>query len=185
MGLNPAPITLTFLQAPLRSRTVRFPQSGSDLGFPSRILPVATKLKCWRTYTPSALVYPQTRPRFEGRLLSALRPSRPPWDRQVPRAPSPHLGVTSMREISHTSWQSVTPASSLLRTHAPNLCPAPASGCPSCERSLQVAASPCCAKALPGVVSANPSLRAWTPTPAAPVVHVPVTSHETTAFPEL
>jgi hypothetical protein len=28
-------------------------------------------------------------------------------------------------------------------------------------------------------------LRAWTPTPAAPVVRVPVTSHETTAFPEL
>jgi len=105
--------------------------------------------------------------------------------RQVSRAPSPHLGVTSMREASCASSQGVTPASSLLRTHAPNLGPALASGCPSCKRSLQVAASPCWAKALPGVVSANLSLRAWTPTPVAPVVQVPVTSHETTAFSEL
>jgi len=51
-------------------------------------------------------------------------------------------------------------------------------------RSLQVAVSPCWVKDLPDVISAILSLRAWTHTPAAFVVHLPVSSHETTAFPE-
>ena len=34
-------------------------------------------------------------------------------------------------------------------------------------------------------MSANLSLRAWTPTPAALVVHLPVSSHKTSAFPAL
>jgi len=58
-------------------------------------------------------------------------------------------------------------------------------GKPSCTRSLQVAVSPCWESDLPGVVSANLSSRAWTPTPAALVVHLPVSSHKTTAFPTL
>jgi hypothetical protein len=36
---------------------------------------------------------------------------------------------------------------------------------------------------LPDVISAHLSLRAWTPTPAALAVHVPVTSRTTAAFP--
>src|SRR3990170_1917095 len=32
MGLNPSPMITTFPQASLRSRTVGFPESGSDLG---------------------------------------------------------------------------------------------------------------------------------------------------------
>ena len=39
MGLCSAPIVATFPQAPLRSRTVGFPQSGSDLGFSSGAFP--------------------------------------------------------------------------------------------------------------------------------------------------
>jgi hypothetical protein len=58
-------------------------------------------------------------------------------------------------------------------------------GKPSYTRSLQVAVSPCWESDLPGVISANLSSRAWTPTPAAPVVHLPVSSHRTTAFPTL
>ena len=50
-------------------------------------------------------------------------------------------------------------------------------------RSVQVAVSPCWEKDLPDVISAHLSLRAWTPTPAARVVHVPVSSHTTSAFP--
>ena len=38
---------------------------------------------------------------------------------------------------------------------------------------------------VPDVISANLSLDAWTPTPAALVVHVPVSSHKTSAFPTL
>jgi hypothetical protein len=56
---------------------------------------------------------------------------------------------------------------------------------PSACGSLQVVTSPCWTLALPGVISANLSLRAWTPTPAAPVVHTPVSSHRTSAFPTL
>ncbi len=58
-------------------------------------------------------------------------------------------------------------------------------GKPSGTRSLQVAVSPCWESDLPGVISANLSSRAWTPTPAALVVHSPVSSHKTTAFPTL
>ena len=36
----------TFPEAPLRSRKVGFPESGSDLGFPSQAFPLARKLKC-------------------------------------------------------------------------------------------------------------------------------------------
>jgi hypothetical protein len=90
-GLNPAPMTLTFLQAPLRSRTVGFPQSGSDLGFPLRAFPVEAMLKCWHTYTPLTLVYPQTRPRFEGRFLSVQSPRDHPGTAKRPEPLCPML----------------------------------------------------------------------------------------------
>src|SRR6266581_469308 len=40
----------TFPEAPLRSRTIGFPESGSDLGFPSQAFPLARRLKHWRAY---------------------------------------------------------------------------------------------------------------------------------------
>jgi hypothetical protein len=48
---------------------------------------------------------------------------------------------------------------------------------------MQVAVSPCWEEDLPDVISAHPSLRAWTPTPAARGVHLPVSSSTTSAFP--
>ena len=51
------------------------------------------------------------------------------------------------------------------------------------HRSVQVAVSPCWEKDLPDVVSAHLSLRAWTPTPVALEVLVPVSSPTTSAFP--
>ena len=48
---------------------------------------------------------------------------------------------------------------------------------------MQVAVSPCWEEDLPDVISANLSPRAWTPTPAALVVHMLVSSHKTSAFP--
>jgi hypothetical protein len=62
-------------------------------------------------------------------------------------------------------------------------CPPCGFGIASHTGSLQVAVSPCWAQALPVVISANPSLRVWTSTPAAPRVHVPVTSPRSLAFP--
>ena len=77
----------------------------------------------------------------------------------------------------------ITPPSSLLRAHAPVLNPPAASGVPSVSGSMQVAVSPCWEEDLPDVISAHPSLRAWTPTPAALEVPVPVSSLTTSAFP--
>jgi hypothetical protein len=57
-------------------------------------------------------------------------------------------------------------------------------GFPSYVRSLQVAASPCCAVVLPDVISANLSSRARTPTPAASKVHSLVSSLRALAFPD-
>ena len=107
----------------------------------------------------------------------------PHWDRQVPRAPLPPVGVTAGWEMSCISSAGVTPPSSLIRAHAPDHCPPPASGFASCEGSLQVAASPCCATVLPDAISADLSVRVWTPTPVAPRVLAPVSSPRTLAFP--
>jgi hypothetical protein len=104
------------------------------------------------------------------------------WSGQVPRAPLHEQGVTSLVVVSRTTSAGVPPPSSLLWTHAPVLHPPVTFGLPSDSGSMQVAASPCWEEDLPGVHSANLSLRAWTPTPAALVVHVPVSSHKTTAF---
>ena len=82
-----------------------------------------------------------------------------------------------------TTSAGVTPPSSLLRTHAPVLNPPRASVRPLDTRSVQVAVSPCGEEDLPDVIAAHPSLRAWTPTPAALEVHVPVSSLKTAAFP--
>ena len=55
--------------------------------------------------------------------MPRLRVRAPTWDRQVPRAPLPRVGVTAARETSCASWKSVTPSSSLVRAHAPDLLP--------------------------------------------------------------
>jgi hypothetical protein len=107
------------------------------------------------------------------------------WNHQVPRAPSHVQGVTSHVVASRTTSAGVTPPSSLPQAHAPVLYPLAASVSPLHGGSLPVAVSPGWEKDLPDVSSANLSLRAWTPTPAALVVHLPVPSHKTTAFPTL
>ena len=51
----------TFPEAPLRSRTVGFPESGSGLGsarhFSGRAFPHGAKLRCWRTLRPNAVEF--------------------------------------------------------------------------------------------------------------------------------
>src|SRR5215471_2813304 len=59
----------------------------------------------------------------------------------------------------------------------------PPSAYASCEESLQVATSPCCRPDHPDVISANPSLVAWTPVTAVREVRVPVSSSTSSAFP--
>ena len=61
--------------------------------------------------------------------------------------------------------ESITSPSSLLPAHAPNQNPPNASGLTLNIRSLQVATSPCWELAFPDVISADPSVDAWLPTP--------------------
>jgi hypothetical protein len=101
----------------------------------------------------------------------------------VPRAPLHEQGVTSLVVVSQTASTGITLLSLLVRAHAPILNPPRAAVLPSNTRSVQVAVSPCWEEDLPDVVSAHLSLRAWTPTPVALEVPVPVSSPKTAAFP--
>ena len=88
---------------------------------------------------------------------------------QVPRVSLPDVGVTSIRETCTASSEDITPRSSLLRTHASIPCGSPLLRLlASFEKSAQVATSPCCYRDSPDVISANPSLDAWSRTPAGP-----------------
>ena len=55
--------------------------------------------------------------------MPRLSVREPPWDRQVPRAPLPRVGVTAARKACAAFWKGVTPSSSLIRAHAPDLLP--------------------------------------------------------------
>ena len=183
MGLSPAPVAATFPQAPLRSRKAGFPRSGSDLGFPSWAFPDSRRSLSTDIHTPHPRWFTHDLVPASKAGLSRLRVRGPPWDRQAPRAPSLHAGVTVMQKTSCVSSQNITSTSSLLRAHAPDRCPPVALGSASGSRSLQVAVSPCCATVLPDVISADPSIRVWTLAPVAPKVQFPVSSFRALAFP--
>jgi hypothetical protein len=110
----------TFPEAPLRSRTVGFPESGSDLDSPPRAFPPMRRLKRWRAYAPvtDGLPTPYLRraePAIPRHCVRApLRRRRC----QVPRAPLPAAGVTYDGAMSSTASKAVTPSSSLIWAHA-------------------------------------------------------------------
>ncbi len=113
----------TFLDAPLKSRTARFPGSGSKHRLSSVGLP-----KAWRglnagSCTPPPLpVCPQPRllePSSAWVPVLSSRPPRRPRRPPMSRAPSPNSGVTSVGETFTVSWERVTPPSSLILAHAP------------------------------------------------------------------
>ena len=72
--LRRAQLASTFPQAPLRSRTVGFPEYGSDPGFPLTAFLNMRKLKRWLTYTHSSSVCPQARPRRQVPPTHAVDP---------------------------------------------------------------------------------------------------------------
>ena len=81
--------------------------------------------------------------------------------------------------------RSVTSSSSLLRPDVPVLLPPVRYAWWLADRSVPFGPSTAGHQDLPDVISANLSLDAWTPTPAVSVVHVPIPSHRTSAFPPL
>jgi hypothetical protein len=154
---------------------------------PLTAFPTCPRLKRSPTSTPihavccqarhSAPLTPVTRPYLSGRGVLLCPPCT-----ESPFAPSRHY--LSRSSVNRCLGQHY-PA--LLVTQGSCAGPTPSRRLrfPSACGSLQVAASPRWTLALPDVISANLSLRVWTPTPAAPVVHIPVSSHKTTAFPAL
>ena len=104
---------------------------------------------------------------------------------QVDIAPNRVLTAARPPEDTRANWEKGVNAPYTLRAHAPDQKAPLGFGSPYSERSLQVVVTPCCQMAFPDVISANLSLRARTPTPAALVVHLPVSSHKISAFPEI
>lgn len=101
----------------------------------------------------------------------------------MPRAPVHDRGVTSLIVVSGPTSAGVTlrhRSYGLMRQSS--TLPLPTVS-PLVNGSVPVAVSPGWEEDLPDVLSAYLSLRAWTPTPAARVVHLPVSSHTTAAFP--
>ena len=112
-------------QAPLRSRTVGFPESGSDLGSAriSRepVFPGRRRLKRWHASTPGRHGWPAPSPRTQVDRCTRLgvRNGLGRRGRRVPRAPLPGAGVTHAGAVSGTASGDVTPPSKLIRAHAP------------------------------------------------------------------
>ena len=123
---------------------------------------------------------------FHGRSI-VPRPymSEYSWSCQVPKVSLHEQGVPSLIVVP-----GITSAGVPLRRRSYGLMrqsstlPLPTVS-PLVNGSVPVAVSPGWEEDLPDVISASLSLRAWTPTPAARVVLVPVSSHTTAAFPAL
>ena len=194
---TPEAVLVTVLKAALRSRTVGFPESGSDLGSAHHLSEDRPAQRGGSLsadpHTPLAPVVclpprredqDATQVVGDGRWvvhrpigfpsgLDVRHHDRPPdgrLDQAIPVMSShgpgslatqcpgllcppgvlPRVGATS-----RVASEGITPPSSLLRAHAPDQNPPPASDPSLCTRSLQVAVSPCWEMALPDVISAT------------------------------
>jgi hypothetical protein len=123
---------ITFPQAPLRSRTVGSPESGSDLGFSSDGLPKAAEAQMLVHIHPAPFRFArQTRSDNRLRIHRCARPCvriAPAAD--PPSAQSPFArdkALPSPVRVSRTPSAGITLPSSLLRAHAPVLPPPRAS----------------------------------------------------------
>jgi hypothetical protein len=116
---------ITFPQAPLRSRTVGFPQSGSDLGLIPRESAQRERSSSTDSHTSlPTLVYPRICP------LTVLRPYTSGTEGTT-KCPEPLCPIKELPiMVGHPSVPSegITPPSSLIRAHAPVLNPPTASG---------------------------------------------------------
>jgi hypothetical protein len=169
-------------RAPLRSRTVGFPESGSGLGsarhFPEAGLPRPSKAQAmarvhprcpWFTCPLAPIPGPPQAPSTE----SGCGPSR--QSRRVPRAPLPGGGVTRARAVSGTASGDVTPLQSSYGPMRQSHHLSPPLGT-SCFESSQVAAIPCWSWDLPDII---PGILAEATGPIprrVPRVHSPISS---------
>jgi hypothetical protein len=108
----PSSAMATSLQAPLRSRTVGFPESGSDLGSPThRAFPIVVELKCSvHVHAPIHWFAMRARSCWEDGLSSALCP-RTILERPSAQSPFAQRRFRSVGEMSCTSSKGITPSS--------------------------------------------------------------------------
>jgi hypothetical protein len=180
----------TFPKAPLRSRTVGFPESGSGLGssryFSGRAFLHDAKLRCWRTLRPDAMEFaPSLRhntgpaePSSESGCVPIVMATECPEplcpERVLPalrRPPKPPGGALPPRRRSYGLMRQTIPL------------PAPPVR-PLCTGSLQDLASPCWKMALPDIISA---ILVWVlgPLPRrAPRLHTSASSPRTPVSPQ-
>ena len=172
---------LTFPQASLRSRAAGLPRLGSDLGIALQAFPTGVKLKCWHTYTPPLLVC------FAGWSLWWLIPVSQLTDpvtakRPEPLCPIPALPSWGRRLAPSRKALPFLPRSYWLMRQASTLLPI--SGFALIRKVFAGCCQPLLRQGSSQRYLCRPSLRAGTPTPAAPKVLSPVSSPGTLAFPE-
>src|SRR5262249_19230054 len=106
----PSSAIATFPQAPLRSRMVGFPESGSDLGDAHKTFPMSAEFKCsvhMRSATPTVCLVGWFT--LRGSVYSRLCVREPSWNRQVPRAPLPEKTLYRLSERCRASPQRALP----------------------------------------------------------------------------
>jgi len=177
----------TILKASLRSRTVGFPESGSDLGCPPQACPAAEERKRQRACAPAlaglpagSSRLPETRPNPARCPVAVRRPGPPSAQGSFARFGRNPLRRDVQRLVGGRYPTLIAPTSPCARPTASRRLRLPSHG-----GSSQVVAAPCCQWVLPGVISAIP---AWVlgPLPrGAPSVHLPVTSRRASASPYL
>ena len=146
----------------------------------------AVWLKRRRAYTPSADGLHPGSPTRRNTAQARLRVRRTSAIRRPPAAESP-FACPSVLPVA--GWRPAPPRRALpllrrsygLMRQTKTL--PPPSALASAGGSLQVAVGPCWVLALPDVISACLSLDAWTSTPVAREVHIPIASLTTTTFP--
>jgi hypothetical protein len=178
------PPCATVPKASLRSRTVGFPESGSDLGFPSRAFPTVAKLKCWPTYAPALAGLPTSSPSLRGSAYPGSVSGRRPGAAKCPEPLCPG------KELPCRGRPREPPGRELpLRLRSYGLMRRtkslpPISGTALYGGSLQVVASPCWELAFPDVISASLSLDARTSVTAGRAVLLPVASQHDFGLPQ-
>jgi hypothetical protein len=158
-----------------------FPDSVLTLAFPLQAFPTTTKLKCWHTCTPLSLVYLADWSLWWLIPVSQLTDLEPP-SAQSPFAPCRrYLDGEDVLRLLERHYPSFIAHTDSCAKPLPSL---RFQVTPLFERSLQVACQPLLRKGSSQRYRCRPSLRAGTPTPAAPKVLSPVSSPGTLAFPE-
>jgi hypothetical protein len=179
----------TFAEAPLKSRTARFPGSGFKPWHVTIGLP-----KAWRGLNAGSYPPPPLLVCLQPHLLEPSSAYVPVLSSRPPRRPrrSPSVQSPFAQLGYYLRWGDVD---RLLGGRYPSVvartgsCAAPVGLSPPSVfslvgESLQVVTSPCCPRQLPDVISENLSLDAGSPTPAVHRVLSPVSSTVSSAFPK-